>query len=137
MKKLLIICCLIFLAYSGCREEIINPENTGGNVNEPVFSTSPDIYSFSVNAQNITENISNLSDLNTVYNQLYISVTDYQGGVVDVRVITNKGEVIYQNRLNQNKNGLYTRISGAVPTRVEMDFSNFTARLKFEISPSQ
>lgn len=136
MKKLLVtlfICLLI----SGCREEIINPENTGGNVNEPVLSTSQDIYSFSVNAKNITENIANQSALNTFYNQLFIAVSDYQSGFVDLRVINNRGEILYQNRLNQNQNGLYTRISGAVPSRIEFDFNNFTARMKLEISPQQ
>lgn len=137
MEKLFLISCLLMVFITGCREDIISPENTGGNVNEPVLSTSRDIYSFSLNAQNITESVTNNSDLNTFFNQLYISISDYQSGYVDVRVINKGGDLLYQNRLNSNVNGLYTRINGAVPSRIEIEFNNFTARMKFEISPTQ
>ena len=79
------IAVLLFIA--GCREDIVDPLNAGANVNEPVLSTSSNIYSFSINAQNITQNILNSSQLKTFHNQLYIILNEYSSGSVSLKLI--------------------------------------------------
>lgn len=126
---------ILMITMYGCREEILDPLYPASNVNEPVQSVTSNTYSFSINAVDISNNVLNPTSLFTSRNKIFISTHDYKRGNVTIIVFSKFGEHLYEANISSEEDGIYTSITGSIPQKIQFIFTNFTGRLKFEISP--
>ena len=124
------------LCLTSCREEIINPNNTGGNLNEPVLVTTNNSYSFFINAANISYNVTNSTYLTGSQNNLLFTVTDHSSGNINVTVFNPAGDDVTEYNLNLNGSGYFINLSGTLIDKIKFNFNNFSGKFKLEIVSS-
>jgi hypothetical protein len=131
---LLFFSLIVLLSYSSCREEIISPKNTSGNLNEPYKSNSRNSYTFILNAENISQNVIDYPHISYSNSHIFISVLDYNSGSVEVIVLTKAKVILYRNKLVEDSKGVYSTLEGIKPEIIEIHFSNFTGKLKLQLT---
>jgi hypothetical protein len=127
---------LILLSLSSCREDIINPQNTGGNVNEPVLESTNSSYLFALNGENISYTVVIPTNISSVNNNLYFTLYGYNSGGVFISLYNSSGEDIFDYSLNNNEDGYFVTIFSQDIDKIKFSFTNFTGKFKFEIAPS-
>jgi hypothetical protein len=133
IKKISILFIWLILIFSGCRDDIINPDNKAGNVNEPIILSNNSYFSFYLNADKITYYVLEQAKINVTEFRLYISIDDYKAGYLEIAVSDNNHKLLYFGRFSKKTNAFYKDISGYVPQHVVINFNNFSGSLKFEL----
>ncbi len=133
IKKLLILFIWLMLLFSGCRDDIINPDDKTGNVNEPIIINDYNYFSFYLDGDRITYYVLEKAKINVTEFRLYISIDDYEGGYVEIAVSDNNYELLYSGRFLKKTDTFYKDISGFVPQHIVINFNNFSGSLKFEL----
>lgn len=126
-----IICLTILL--NGCREEIINPENNSGNVNEPYRSNQSNAYTFILNANNISQKVIDYPRITYPNSRIFISVLDYSSGSAEITILSQTREIIFKSILVEDNKGTYKFVQGIRPDMIEINFNNFTGKLNFQL----
>ena len=137
MKKIKIFLFSLLLLFVSCREEIIAPDNSTGNINEPFLTRTSNSYIFSINASNITATIDDNTFLSTVKANIYSIIADYSAGYVEVEVKTSTNSVLYSEVFESDTRGTLKNINGFRPEIIAINFQNFTGKLKVTLSSSQ
>lgn len=133
IKKISILFIWIILLFSGCRDDIINPDNKVGNANEPIILNNYRYFSFYLNADKMTYYVLEQAKIDVTNFRLYISIDDYKAGYVEIAVSDNNNILLYSDRFSKKTDAFYKDISGSLPQRVVFNFSNFSGSLKFEL----
>jgi hypothetical protein len=124
---------VILLFTVSCREDILPPENLATNVNEPIQINEPNSYAFVINAQNISINVVNRTQINSTTSRISITIVDYSTGYVAVRVMDKQ----LNNRFNYFGNddeSFYTQsLNGYIPRTVGIKAVDFSGKLKIEL----
>ncbi len=130
----LTIISLLLLLFQSCRDDIIDPNNSNGNVNEPIVSTDFNSFSFQINAVNITHYIVKTIDFSSTENQITINVANYKKGKVPVFVI-NKNNSRNLFPADFSNTHLYNNqlVTGDFPYKVIIAFSNFSGFFKLNL----
>jgi len=115
-----------------CREEIIEPDNIVGNINEPVQITERNSYALLLNARNLTMSLSVPLYFSSARTRFNISLIGYESGytyisVQDVSKIERfryyiAEEVSYHTEL----------LDGYVPTTISINTENFSGKIRIE-----
>lgn len=119
---------------TSCREEIISPENNGGNVNEPYTSNTRNSYTFIIDAQNLSQYVIDYPNINYFNSKVFVSVADYSAGSVEILVLNKSRDVLYRNKLNKTTVGEYAEVEGVLPAVLEFRFNNFSGKIKFQLT---
>lgn len=130
MKMIFFLLLSVFIA--GCREEIISPDNPDANVNEIIREKTPNTFTFSVNAENMSFNVEQHPDLNFQKMRLSFTISDYYSGETSLRVY-NRSNLLYGNEFQRNLNGDFVDFSGTPPTSLQIRCSNFTGKLRIHL----
>lgn len=136
LNILIIPITLILFSSVGCRDEVTDPNNLGGNVNEPIVLNYSGSFSFFINADGITYDLIENTNLSEAESKIYVSVDNYKSGYVEVIVSTNEYKSLYAGRFSEKTQGTYQDISGYVPERVVIQFYNFSGNLRLELVSS-
>jgi hypothetical protein len=121
---------------NSCREDIVDPNNKGGNVNEPVSFNVPNSYTFIINANDVTRYVVDTASFQDSKTNLFVTLSNYKAGYVEIFVSNNRGISLYAKRFNTNQSNLMNELVGYVPYKVAINFYNFSGQLKVElISP--
>ena len=136
MKYYLSLAVLILFSLSSCREDIINPHNSGGNINEPVAISTSSSYIFSINGENISYSVVYSTNLYSVDNNLYLNLIDYSSGIIFVTVYDPQGLAIFNYSLNSDVDNNTFSIKAQEIDKVRFSFSGFTGKFRFEIAPT-
>lgn len=88
LKKIVFILSVTTLMIS-CREEIIEPGNLIGKINEPVQLRENNSYMFLLNAENLTMDMSVPLYLNSIRTRFSIKLIGYESGYTSVAVQDN------------------------------------------------
>ena len=129
---LLLIILTIFLA--SCREDIVPPGNPVGSDNQPVSFNQNDLYTFLIDAKNISLSKIEYPRINSTESSLYVSISNYESGYVTVRVVSESKEVLLYKIYNSNLEGTTFKILGNVPHKLEIGIYNFTGNLKIQLT---
>lgn len=121
-----------FLAVS-CREEIIAPDTYATNVNEPILVNEANTYSFVINAQNISIDVTNTTRLNSNMSRVSITIVDYSSGYVSVRIVDRQTNNRFSYFGNEDERLFTESLSGYVPASVRIKAVDFTGKLKIEL----
>jgi len=118
---------------NSCREDIVDPNNKGGNVNEPVSFNNPNSYTFIINADNVTRYVVDTASFQDSKTNLFVTLSNYKAGYVEIFVTNQRGISLYAKRFNTNQSNLKNELVGYVPYRVAINFYNFSGQLKVEL----
>lgn len=140
IKLKLFIVVLIASAFllNACREEIIPPNNPAGNINEPIQDvTDGRAYSFSINAENFTLPLTGLTRIEAYKTSLYFNLSGYKAGYVSINIYNKENRLVYTKFLNLDNQEISAQIVGETPHSIEMDFREFSGKLKVQLARVQ
>lgn len=132
MIKLLLIISLIFL--SGCREEILEPYNPAGNVNQPYQEKKLNYFNLVMTASNLTYEFDSDLNFNSSDSRILVSVIDRQSGTVTINILNDKRNLIYIASIETEVPGLVDRIQGNIPNKVKIIFKDFSGKVRVQLS---
>lgn len=132
MIKLFIITSLIILL--GCREEILEPYNPAGNVNQPYQEKKLNYFNLVITASNLTYEINSDLNFNSSDSKILVSVIDRQSGTVTINVLNDKRNLIYIASIETEVPGLVDRIQGNIPNKVKIIFKDFSGKVRIQLS---
>ncbi|WP_337864477.1 hypothetical protein [Ignavibacterium sp.] len=132
MLKLIFLIPLLLL--SGCREEILEPYNPAGNVNQPFQEKKLNYYNLTITASNLTYEFNSDLDFNSSESRILISVVDRQSGSVTINVLNNSRNLIYIASIETEVPNLLDRIQGNIPDSLKIVFTDFSGKLRLQLS---
>lgn len=122
------------VALSSCREGIIDPQNSVGNLNEPVIFKSASAYTFLIDAKNVTFTKIDQTYLDITKTDIGITVSDYSGGTVYINVIGDNLSTLYNNQISNDINGKQASIENHIADKLHVEFYNFSGKLKIQMT---
>lgn len=130
----LVVFILSAFIVNSCREGIISPKNNSGNVNEPYKSSFRNSYTFILNAENLSQMVIDFPSISYSSSRIFVSVIDHSSGSVEVVILTKSREVLYRNKLVEDNNGSYGVVEGTKPEIIEIRLTEFTGKLKIQLT---
>ena len=128
-----LICSIIILSATSCREEIIEPGNAAGNINAPVIENTNNYFSLIINASNLSTSYKSFTNFSFINNRTLLTITDVSGGSVRIVVKDKNGSSLYFSSSQTEVDNDSRKISGSIPESVDFTFTNFTVKLKFSL----
>lgn len=125
---------LLLPTFYSCREDIITPNNSAGEVNEPIRLTSNTSYTFILNANNISTTVQDYPGLNSQHSILLLTLSDYQQGNASLTVYEYSKQLVYQTTITNNIDQLSINLDFVSPDIINIKFDNFTGKLKLELN---
>jgi hypothetical protein len=123
---------MVLLISVSCREEIIEPDNFAGNINEPIQLKERNGYVLLLNARNLTMSLSVPTYFSSPSTRFNIRLIDYESGYANVSVqdiskierfrYYAAEEVSYHSEL----------LDGYIPTTINISTENFSGKIKIE-----
>ena len=125
---ILIIICVTF----SCREEILEPGNLVGKINEPVQLRENTSYTFLLNAENLTMNISVPLYFSSSRTRFFIRLKDYESGYTNVAVQDYNQVERFSYFVAKEVSYHSEILDGYVPTTITIRTDNFTGKIQVE-----
>lgn len=134
MIRHVVILFLGVLLLMGCREEVVNPDNIAGNVNEPVRSNFSNYYSFAINADKVTATTSDFTYFTDNQARLSFTLLSHTSGSAEVIIFSKNNQVIYNLVIESSSEGSTFQIPNAQPYSIQLKLTNFSGKLKLTLS---
>ncbi|BDQ02549.1 MAG: hypothetical protein HRF52_04985 [Ignavibacterium sp.] len=131
--KLVIISVLLF-AFTSCREEILEPYNPAGNVNQPFQENKLNYLNLVMTASDLTYDFEINVNFNSSESRILISVVDREKGNVTVNVLNENKNLIYVASIETEIPGLVDRIRGNIPDKVRISCTDFSGKIRVQLS---
>lgn len=134
MRKLFLF--VIILSFISCREEILEPYNPAGAINQPFYENKLNYLSFVMTASELTNQFEIDVNFNSSDSQILISVIDRQNGNVTINVLNENKHLIYVASIETELSNLVDRIRGNVPKKIKISCRDFSGKIKIQLSKS-
>lgn len=131
LKKIVFILSVTTLMIS-CREEIIEPGNLIGKINEPVQLRENNSYMFLLNAENLTMDMSVPLYLNSIRTRFSIKLIGYESGYTSVAVQDNQDMEKFSYFINREISYYTELLDGYVPATIKIRTNEFTGQIQIE-----
>ena len=131
MKKFTLLIVILIISFS-CREEIIEPDNMVGNINEPVQLTERNSYSFLLNARNLTMSLSVPIYFSSARTRFNVRLIDYESGYINVSVQDLSNIERFRYYMAEEVSYHTELLDGYVPTTININTDNFSGKIKIE-----
>lgn len=131
MKKLTLLFLVIILSFS-CREEIIEPDNLVGNINEPVQIRDRNAYTFLLDAQNLTMSLSVTLYFSSARTRFNLRLVDYESGYTNISAQDISNIERFRYYIAQEVSYHTELLDGYVPTTININTENFSGKIKIE-----
>ena len=131
MKKLAIL-SIVFILFSSCREEIIEPDNFVENVNEPVQINERNSYIFLLNAQDFSMNLSVLASFNSFRTRFNVTLIDYESGYISIAVKDYDQQERFRYFVAEDVSFHSDLLDGYVLKTININTVNFSGKIKVE-----
>jgi hypothetical protein len=115
-----------------CREEIIEPDNLVGNINEPVQVREHNSYALLLNARNLTMSLSVPLYFSSAKTRFNVRLIGYESGYTNISVqdITKLERFRY---LIAEEVSYHTELlDGYIPTTININMENFSGKINVE-----
>ncbi len=122
---------ILIISFS-CREEIIEPDNMVGNINEPVQLTERNSYSFLLNAKNLTMSLSVPIYFSSARTRFNVRLIDYESGYINVSVQDLSNIERFRYYMAEEVSYHTELLDGYVPTTININTDNFSGKIKIE-----
>ena len=131
MKIFTLLLVILIISFS-CREEIIEPDNMVGNINEPVQLTERNSYSFLLNARNLTMSLSVPIYFSSARTRFNVRLIDYESGYINVSVQDLSNIERFRYYMAEEVSYHTELLDGYVPTTININTDNFSGKIKIE-----
>ena len=131
MKKFAWLFLLIIFSVS-CREEIIEPDNLVGNINEPVQLRERNSYSFLVNANKLSMSLSVPLYFSAARTRFNISLIGYESGYTSISVQDMSKIERFRYLIAEEVSYHSELLDGYVPSNIVISAENFTGKIRIE-----
>ena len=131
MKKFAWLFLLIIFSIS-CREEIIEPDNLVGNINEPIQLRERNSYSFLVNANKLSMSLSVPLYFSAARTRFNISLIDYESGYTSISVQDMSKIERFRYLIAEEVSYHSELLDGYVPSNIVISAENFTGKIRIE-----
>ena len=131
MKKLAIL-SIVFILFSSCREEIIEPDNFVENVNEPVQINERNSYIFLLNAQDFSMNLSVPASFNSFRTRFNVTLIDYESGYISIAVKDYDQQERFRYFVAEDVSFHSDLLDGYVLKTININTVNFSGKIKVE-----
>ena len=125
---------IVILIIISCREDIIEPGNFAGNVNEPIQDNQMNNYSFLINAQDFSSSFSVSTNFNYNTSRILLNSSEIEKGLVTIVIKDDLGVLLFSSMVETELTNKTEKISGAIPGKIDISFRNFTGKLKISLS---
>ena len=125
---------IVILIITSCREDIIEPGNFAGNVNEPIQDNQMNNYSFLINAQDFSSSFSVSTNFNYNTSRILLNSSEIEKGLVTIVIKDDSGVLLFSSIVETELTNKTEKISGAIPGKIDISFLNFTGKLKISLS---
>lgn len=125
---------IVILIITSCREDIIEPGNFAGNVNEPIQDNQMNNYSFLINAQDFSSSFSVSTNFNYNTSRILLNSSEIEKGLVTIVIKDDLGVLLFSSIVETELTNKTEKISGAIPGKIDISFRNFTGKLKISLS---
>lgn len=116
-----------------CREDIIDPNNSAGNINEPVVISSFNSFEFVLNADKISRHLSEPVHFNSINNEISIKIKNFKGGNVAVSVKNNNDAFpLFADYFDKYHRDTVKAVTQNLPENIVITFFNFSGYFKLE-----
>lgn len=132
MKNFLII--LSFISLTFCREEILEPYNPAGNVNQPFQETKLNYVNLVFTGEKFSAEFDVELNFNSSESRILISVVDRKEGNVTVNILNENNSSIYKATIETEVPNLIDRIRGNIPNVVKINCSQFSGKFRLQLS---
>jgi hypothetical protein len=124
---------IILLSIISCREEVIEPNNFVGNVNEPIQINQRNSYTFLVNAQELSMNLSANASFNSASTRITITLRDHKSGYVSIIIRDSQNNERYRHTQTEDVSSYSNAINGFIPNTIHIVAVDFSGKLRIEL----
>ncbi|HSP87801.1 MAG TPA: hypothetical protein VLN45_06690 [Ignavibacteriaceae bacterium] len=133
-SKILSILFFLLLMFISCRQEIVPPDSSLENINEPQLTRTNSSYTFSINANRITETVIDNTFLNTFKSRVRPVISGHSSGSVEIIIQVDQNNILYSALFDDDTNGTFAELEGFQPKVIIFVFNNFTGKLKVNLT---
>ncbi|MGD8306867.1 MAG: hypothetical protein PVF17_09450 [Ignavibacteria bacterium] len=119
---------------TSCREGIIEPEEFATNINEPVQSKVWNSYTFLLNAQELSVEVSNNPQISSFTTRISITILDHSSGYIRINVFDANSDSQFEYFGNGDENLFSEALNGFIPRQIGFKTYNFTGKVKVQLS---
>lgn len=123
------------MIFISCREEIIQPDNISGNINQPTQIKEFNSYTFIINADNANFTLTEPTSFTFDIVNLLITNLDYDKGVVKLNILNDNGDSYFEYFVDEEIASRIISVQGFIPSSIEIQLIDFTGKLKVQLSP--
>ena len=132
MKPVIIFSIISILLFS-CREGIIEPEILVEKVNDPVQINERDSYTFLLNADSFSMNLTVFPSINSSTSRINITLIDYRSGYAKITLKDYEDRERYSYLAAGNVELYSELIDGYIPETVNIRTENFSGKIKINL----
>ena len=133
MNKFSVLLFLTLFIFS-CREEIVDPGNFAGNINEPIHVNNSNSFTFLINARQFSMNLSVPATLNSSASRISITLNDHESGTVSISIRDSENRERYNHSLAEDVSYFTDLMDGFVPDRVQIRTDSFSGKLRIQLT---
>ncbi len=122
------------MSFLSCREEVIEPYNIAGNVNQPIEENKLNYLNIVMTASNLTYDFEFNANFNSSEARIFISVIDREKGILRINVLNENNNIIYVASIETEIPTLIDRIRGNIPNKIRLSCTDFSGKLRVQLS---
>lgn len=130
--KIILLLLTVILIFS-CREGVIEPENFVGNVNEPIQINQRNSYTFLVNAEFFSMELSVPATFSSSTARITITLIDHESGYVNLALKDSDERERYRHFIADDVDLFTDLLDGFVLKTINIRARDFSGKLKIEL----
>lgn len=127
------IASFLLIFFISCREGVIEPNVFVENVNDPVQLNERNSYTFLLNADSFTMDLTVFPFINSSRSRINVTIIDYQTGYAKVSIKDYDDRERYSYFAAEDIAYYSEIIDGYVPESVNIKTENFSGKMKIEL----
>ncbi|MCU0331833.1 MAG: hypothetical protein MUE93_00520 [Ignavibacteriaceae bacterium] len=131
MKKIALALIILTVSFS-CREEIIEPNNLVGNINEPIQVRERNSYALLLDAKNLTMSLSVPLYFSAAKTRFNVRLFGYESGYTNISVQDISKIERFRYLIAEEVSYHTELLDGYVPTTININMENFSGKISIE-----
>lgn len=126
----------MILVLLSCREGIIAPGTFVENINEPVQIREGNSYTFLLNADSFSMDLTVFLSINSSTSRINITLVDYKSGYAKVTLRDGEEIIRYSFLVDEDVDFYSELLDGYVPSTANIKTENFSGKIKIQLRKS-
>ncbi|GMU95686.1 MAG: hypothetical protein AMXMBFR50_12020 [Ignavibacterium album] len=124
---------IMLISIPACREEILEPYNPAGNVNQPIQEKKLNYLNLVMTTSNLTYEFETGVEFNSSDTKIFISIVDCEKGKITINVISGNN-LIFVTSIETETINIVEKIRGKIPDKIRVSCNNFSGKLLLQLS---